>query len=488
MHAKDVLRQLDLGSSVAEHDTALERYFVETETFRDLIQGKADVIAGDKGTGKTALFRILRDRFPLLPELKDIEVVAGFNPTGSPVFQRLTEGDALTEGQYSTIWKGYLLALVGNWLLDLEAPAQYTDLMKELDGLLSRVGLRSADDSPSTVFSQIVNLFRRITNPQSLEAAVTITPGGLPVVVPKIVFSDEAGTLGQAEVVEHEAAFNVLDRTLEELGITIWVVMDRLDEAFQGFPAAEVPALRALFRTYLDLQQFEHLRVKLFVRRDLFSRIIAGGFVNLTHINARKIEILWDERDLYDLLCRRMRESDALVETLGAGDECDPLFAAIFPDQVDVGDRKPTTWTWMMSRIRDGNGVRPPRNLIDLVTQAKTAQLRRDEQQGRDYVSGVPLIASESIKRGLQRLSAERVQDTLLAEAGLHAPLVQLFEGGKSEHNQESLAEVLGGDAGEMREKIKVLETLGFLEQVGDTFKVPILYRDGMGITQGKAF
>ncbi len=83
MLAKDVLRHLDLGSSVAEHDIALERYFVETETFRDLVEGKADVIAGDKGTGKTALFKILHERYPSLPELKDVEVVAGFNPVGN---------------------------------------------------------------------------------------------------------------------------------------------------------------------------------------------------------------------------------------------------------------------------------------------------------------------------------------------------------------------------------------------------------------------
>jgi acetolactate synthase small subunit len=98
------------------------------------------------------------------------------------------------------------------------------------------------------------------------------------------------------------------------------------------------------------------------------------------------------------------------------------------------------------------------------------------------------LITSDSIKRGLQRLSAERVQDTLLAEAGAYAPLVQLFEGGKAEHSEESLISVLSGMPGEVKDKIGVLEDLGFLEQVGDTYKVPILYRDGMGITQGKAF
>ena len=55
MLVKEILQKLDLGSSVAEYDAALERYFVETSTFRSLIRDEGDVIAGDKGTGKTAL-------------------------------------------------------------------------------------------------------------------------------------------------------------------------------------------------------------------------------------------------------------------------------------------------------------------------------------------------------------------------------------------------------------------------------------------------
>jgi len=108
---RDVLRNLDLGNSVAEFDTALERFFVETNTFRMLVRGEADVIAGDKGTGKTALFQILTQRYRSVDELRDVEIVAAFNPTGNPVFQRLAESEVLTEGQYISVWKGYNLAL-----------------------------------------------------------------------------------------------------------------------------------------------------------------------------------------------------------------------------------------------------------------------------------------------------------------------------------------------------------------------------------------
>jgi hypothetical protein len=156
-----ILQDLDLGNSVAEFDTALEKYFVETHIFRQLIRDEADIVAGDKGTGKTALFRILNDRYTAINELSDIEVVPAFNPTGNPVFQRLAEGNPLQEGQYTNVWKAYVLALVGNWVLEFTGEEQ-TELRRQLHNMLHRLDLQSDDDSPATIFSRVVNLALRV--------------------------------------------------------------------------------------------------------------------------------------------------------------------------------------------------------------------------------------------------------------------------------------------------------------------------------------
>ncbi len=55
MKVKELLQALQLGNSVAEFDKDLDSYFIETETFRALTRGEKDIVAGDKGTGKTAL-------------------------------------------------------------------------------------------------------------------------------------------------------------------------------------------------------------------------------------------------------------------------------------------------------------------------------------------------------------------------------------------------------------------------------------------------
>jgi hypothetical protein len=334
-----------------------------------------------------------------------------------------------------------------------------------------------------------VNLFRRVTNPKSAELAATITADGLPVIAPRVELGDAQA---QRELVRHDDALRLLNDVLNEVGYTVWVVLDRLDEAFQGFPQAEVPALRALLRTYLDLAEFDRLTLKLFVRKDLFRRIIGGGFVNLTHVNARKVEIVWDEEDLLDLLCRRFRENKEFMEALGVAEDTlnQELFNIVFPYQVDQGSRRPTTWNWMLARIRDGNGIAPPRNLIALVTKAQEAQLRKEQRGASEFTPGTQrgVIESDAIKRGLAALSTERVEDTLLAEAGEYATMIERFRDGRAEHNEESIAQTLEISVTEARGAIQALTEIGFLEQTGETFKVPMLYRGGLSITQGKAF
>ncbi len=488
MQIKELLKLLDLGNSVAEFDSDLNDYFVETQTFHAVVTGKVDIIAGDKGTGKTALYRVIRNRYKTYKELSSVEILPAFNPQGNPIFQSLGQLPSLNEGQYITIWKSYLLSLIGNWLLEQLGDSAH-DKLKSLEEVLKKTGLRSLDDSAQTIFSKIINTFKRFLNPKSAEMGIAFSEAGIPVFTPKFEFESNADELKKCELIPHEETFKLLNECLKDLGLTVWIMLDRLDEAFQGYPAIEKPALRALLRTYLDLLEFEQLKIKLFVRKDLFRKVVQGGFVNLTHINAKRLDIIWDEEDLRSLLCKRVRRNMDFISRLGVGDKSDQeLFSILFPDQVDIGPRKPKTWAWMMSRIRDGNNIKPPRNLIDLAKKAHEAQQRVEERLPREYSSHIPLIEAESIRKALQKLSEDRVQDTLLAEAMDLAPVIEKFQDGKAEHNVTSLSRILGVPESDVKVSVKPLVEMGFLEEIGESYKVPMLYRDGLQITQGKAF
>jgi hypothetical protein len=486
----DVLRSLDLGSSVAEFDKSLEKYFVENEAFHALVTDRADVVAGDKGTGKTAVYRVLQKRYGSIPELKGVEVIAGFNPAGSPIFQRLVPQGVLSEGQYASVWKAYVLSLVGNWALEI-AGSKYSTNFERLDLLLEETGLRSKDDKPETIFGKIISSIQQFLAPKKAEVEFTFSETGIPIVTPRLEFGKSGRDNGKTfKEVPHAEALRLLNDCLEDFGYTVWLALDRLDEAFQGFPDIEIPALRALLRSYLDLLEFPRLRLKLFVRRDLFKKIVGDGFVNLTHINARKKEILWEEADLMNLLCRRIRDNATFLAAISKEPLSDEqLFYRLFPDKVDKAERKPTTWTWMMSRIRDANDVKPPRNLIDLVNHAREAQIRAESRSPTQFKNEEPLIAAQAVRSAHERLSEQRVQDTLLAESAKDtARMIERFRKSKSEHNLDTLASTLGLAGEQLNGAVRQLVEVGFLEPVGESWKVPMLYRDGLEVRQGKAF
>ncbi|MGF2047058.1 hypothetical protein ACQUFG_17075, partial [Enterococcus gallinarum] len=81
----------------------------------------------------------------------------------------------------------------------------------------------------------------------------------------------------------------------------------------------------------------------------------------------------------------------------------------------------------------------------------------RDPRQLTDET----IIESESLRKGLSQLSESRVNDTLLAEAGLLSPAIAKFRDGKAEHNAESLSDVLGVTIAEVKNAIKPLLELG---------------------------
>jgi hypothetical protein len=181
---KELLRTLDLGKSVAEFDNDLEEYFVETETFRSLVEDRTDIVAGDKGTGKTAIYRILQKRFRKIEKLASVEVIAAFNPQGSPIFEKLGEKGALDEGEYVRLWKAYLLALAGNWLLGAHSGSGGGS-MKQLDLLLQGLELRDRNDQPRNIFQRTLARLGRLFNWKSAEIEIKVAPDGTQVYTPK---------------------------------------------------------------------------------------------------------------------------------------------------------------------------------------------------------------------------------------------------------------------------------------------------------------
>ena len=112
MDRLDVLKQVSFGARVAEDEiNELATYFVETDEWHRLFQGEVDIIKGDKGAGKSAIYSLLMAKANELFD-KRILTVSAEHPRGAPVFKELITDPPASEPEFVGLWKLYILTLL----------------------------------------------------------------------------------------------------------------------------------------------------------------------------------------------------------------------------------------------------------------------------------------------------------------------------------------------------------------------------------------
>ena len=492
----DVLKSLSFGQRVAEEEIAdLARYFVQTDQWRQLYAGTADVVYGLKGSGKSALYFSLLDHKDDLRE-RGVVLVAGENPRGAPAFRDLVEDPPTSEQEFRYLWKLYLLQLLGQTFVQL---ALSSDDARSLVDALEQSSLLPRSGGLKALLRAALDYVRHFTKPEGIEGIVKIDPNtGAPIGFGgKVVFREPSTAARKAGAVSVDSLFQNAQNVLEDCGLTIWILLDRLDVAFADSFDLEKNALRALFIAYSDLRAFDRITPKIFLRTDIWARITAEGFREASHIT-RAITINWDENALLNLMVRRIVQS-ALIEsfyevsaasvlkTFAAQEE---LFYRMFPAQVDVGSRRPNTFKWILTRTQDGSMHTAPRELIHLLSETRNAQLRQFEI-GEGLPTGEQLFAGQTLKTALQVVSRVRLEQTLFAEYPNLREYIQRLRGAKTQQSLESLEEIWAEPPTRVAENAKALVDVGFFEARGTrddpAFWVPFLYRDALEMSQGAA-
>jgi hypothetical protein len=120
MKRLDLLKQMSFGSQVAEDEVnALAGYFVETNQWAKIANGEIDIIRGEKGAGKSAIYALLTTK---AGEFFDngILLVAAENPRSATVFKDLVADPPTTEQEFIVLWKLYVLAIIAQQLREYD--------------------------------------------------------------------------------------------------------------------------------------------------------------------------------------------------------------------------------------------------------------------------------------------------------------------------------------------------------------------------------
>lgn len=490
---RDVLTAITFGHRIAEDEAdTLISYFVETEQWRTVVSGGVDVVYGPKGSGKSALYSLLRKKQDEL-RARNIILAPCESVRGTPVFEDLVLDPPASEEQFRGLWKLYFLSLIGT---SFRISKVETKSALELVAALEAVHLVETEWSLKRSLRSALDYVRRIDSVSGI-VNVSSSTGQLEGVEAKVTLREPGAEQRRHGYISADSLLAMADKALGELNATFWLVLDRLDVSFADSPELEGNALRALFRVYRDMASLDHIRLKIFLRDDIWQRVVSPGFREASHIT-QSITITWDDRSLLHLVIRRALHNEVIREfynvdpakVLADAEEQRKLFYRIFPAQVDLGERKSTTFDWMLTRTADGTDKTAPRELIHLLSSARDQQLRQLEM-GQPEPAGEALFDRNALKAALPEVSKVRYEQTLCAEHPTLKEMLSMLEGEKTQQTPATLAKIWRVPATEAHSRAEQLAEVGFFQRRGSkeqpVFWVPFLYRDALNLVQGPA-
>jgi hypothetical protein len=496
MTTKEDLQEIKFGQRVAEEETKnLSEYFVETDDWRRVFNGEIDVIYGTKGAGKSAIYTILDDNVEDLFD-KSILLTVAENPRGDTVFEGLSIDPPTSEAEFIRLWKLYFIVIAHSQLENWGIKNKYSD---ELKVILGDSGLIPPQHGLKAILKVCFDYVRKIIQIESYQQGIDLNEAtGMPSGINfKVTFREPNKNELKAGVKSIGYLLELLDNALKESGFTLWVAIDRLDVAFTENLELETNALRALFKVYRDLTPLNNLKIKIFLRDDIWKRLTEEGFREASHIT-KTLTIVWSKETIVNLIIRRLLNNESFVAKYGLNKsdilseykKQEQLFYRFFPEQIEVGDKKPKTIEWILGRLQDGKRVIAPREIIHLFNEAKQEQIKRIEI-GQDDLENDNLIGRNAFKIALDTVSKVRLEQTIYAEYPSLKPFIQKLESKKTEQRIETLAEIWSLSENEAGEYAKKLVDIGFFEKRGDSqntkYWVPFIYRNELKMSQGAA-
>jgi hypothetical protein len=350
MRRLDLLKQITFGMQVAEDEVnALASYFVETNDWARMVRGEIDIVRGEKGTGKSAIYSLLLQKAGDFFD-NNVILVAAENPRGATVFKDLSLDPPTTEIEFVVLWKLYTLTIIAQQLREYAVRGGKIDAVY---GALEEAKLLQREFSLSGLLRRAQDYARRIIHAEALEGGFEIDPATqMPSgIVGRIVLKEPSASQKEAGILSIDNLFGAVNKVLENSNLGVWILFDRLDVAFLDDHKLEENALRALIRVYLDLKGFGNIATKIFLREDIWKRVVEGGFREYSHI-VKYVVLDWTPESLLNLLMRRILSNDILINEFSINAQAvlqdyvrqERLFYQFFPDQVDQGEKKPKTF------------------------------------------------------------------------------------------------------------------------------------------------
>ncbi len=507
MDPQQALVCLNFGRVDGESDNRFNTCFIGTEMLRSMLQPQHTLLVGNKGSGKSAICRLLIEDLskvkPLLP--KNFNAIFcipsyGLQTEEDVPEMTLRELSPETVDDFRDFWLLYLGMKGAQRLVnDDGVRAQVVKSEKEalkksfetLERVLVTLGLRE----DTRKFSRLKSVFAGKPLPGERSRRAEPVDGAYR-------FKDLTGVsiIGLLENV---------DIVLRETNSLAWMMLDKLDLLFvDDFRKlkASITGLVQLLVQYGN--HFKNIHLKIFLRNDIFRQL---HIVNKSHLVTYSSEMKWRGTLLLKLLVARAVDDphvrqycqdvvgekvDVTTIILGTDEFVLKVFYAIFEPTMGGGrsdkagpaaaNAAPTD-QWILRRLMDGTGSSFPRELIHLGNRAVEKQ-REMNRVANEHLS-THLVGPKALREAFDMISSYRCDTYLYSEFPHLARHFDVFRGSETAtFHREELYMLFSALTPNGDEAIRALYDTGLLQPLGHSvdasmkFKVPLLYRPGLGV------
>ncbi|HYQ87402.1 MAG TPA: hypothetical protein VES59_09195 [Bacteroidota bacterium] len=507
MDPQQVLTRLNFGRVDGETDNRFENCFIGTEMLRQVLMPQHSLVVGNKGSGKSAMCRLLCDDLqkvrPLLP--KNFEEIYCIPAYGLQSEEYLPTGDLLELKPTTVDDFRYF------WLLYLGLKTAYTLVQDEkMKTLIAKKKSEKVQKAFATLQQILtdVGLIERsgLFTKMRKSLGMRKKPAGRP-------REDSEGKSFSLNFKEKTglsimALMENVEVLLQETNCLAWLMLDKLDLLF----VEDIEKLRSAITGLIQLlvqygSQFKNIHFKIFLRNDIFRQL---HIVNKSHLVSYSTEMRWRGPLLLKLLVARavvdpfVREyceevcgekSDVSAIILGSDDFVKKIFFTIFEPTMSNGassDNAPPTDEWILKRLMDGMGNSFPRELIHLGNKAVERQREIDRLEG-DHTS-THLISPRALREAFEGISTYRCDTYLYSEFPHLKQHFDVFRGSDSTmFHREELYMLFQPLSPNGDEAIRALYDTGLLTPLGKNldsskkFRVPLLYKIGLGMTDHRS-
>lgn len=303
----DKLAQFTIGSVEPESDSLLDHSLgiCKIHPVLEFIKGTKSLIVGSRGSGKSTLFKLVREgKISFVKENKYEDTIIAIDESLDYVeikdrvfdlFQTSIREDAI---KCRYFWEIYLLyRILTNLEKDFpELPEQFKKNLKNIKLILQY------DEQKITILEFLKNL--KWTGGLKISQSVEGTS-----VTPHV--SMEPGTT-EATTEQRTTKFNIetckkeVNSFLQVNNRRYFILMDSLDEfVVKEAYAAQKMFIQGLLECERSYIRCDSIKLKLFLRSDLFDRLDYET-LGSEKVAARKIDLLWSSQDIRRLIAQRI--------------------------------------------------------------------------------------------------------------------------------------------------------------------------------------